>query len=532
MIFNLEALPDQSSFYCDLCIVGGGAAGITIALEFANSGVEVLLLESGDLELDDATQELYRGEDIGLPYFDLEYSRLRYFGGTTNHWGGMCRPLDPIDFETRDWVAHSGWPISYDEFSAYLPRANTICEIPDSSYDADYWMIAQAKSLGRSYEQNKSDFAVFDDTFHPGILQFSPPTKFGETYRQKLEAADNIKILLNANVTNLDTPTNPNKVDKLQVMTITKKQATVHPKQVVLATGGIENARILLASNKTHARGLGNKHDLVGRFFADHIELESGYILTNSNTKFFDQFKELLRPARFSMDVKPEVQRQNKLVNICMTIERAHNQSITADGVSAARKLSKQISRGKWPDNFLSDVGTAILGMDDIISYTWSKNKPKKSGLYLIMNRVEPQPNPDSRVILSDELDALGMPQVKLNWQLSELDYHSIYQMQNMFAHHLGQSGYGRMNIELDQIFNSWPDFTHGGNHHMGTTRMVDNEKKGVVDKNCKVFNIENLYIAGSSIFPTYGHANPTLNLVALAVRLADHLKIKMGSRA
>lgn len=150
----------------------------------------------------------------------------------------------------------------------------------------------------------------------------------------------------------------------------------------------------------------------------------------------------------------------------------------------------------------------------------------------MIKSRVEPQPNPHSRITLSEDKDALGIPRVKLDWQLTELDYNSIYEMQSMFGKFLGAAGFGRINIELNKKFERWPSVTDGGYHHMGTTRMADNSSKGVVDINCKVFGIENLYIAGSSVFPTYGKANPTMNLLALAIRLADHLKVKMGTKA
>lgn len=532
MILDIRSMPDNSDFDCDLCIIGGGAAGITMALEFANTGVDILLLESGSFELEDDTQALYSGENIGLPYFDLEYTRLRYLGGATNHWGGMSRPLDPIDFESRDWVAHSGWPITYNEFAAYLPRAGNICQIPSNNYDALHWMKHQANTTDHNYERDKAGFSSFEEAFVPGVFQFSPPTIFGEVYRSALEKANNIKVLLNANVTSIDTLGNPNKVNQLSVSALSGKRATIHPKQVVLATGGIENARVLLASNKTHTKGLGNENGLVGRFFADHIELRSGFLISQQHSKFFNKFDQFDRPICFALDVAPEMQRTKKIINQCLTFDAISYKPTTADGVQAARKIKRSLDRGKWPDNFFSNVGTAIMDIDDIFSYMRSKNGSKEKGNYSIMYRVEPQPNPNSSVTLSDNKDALGIPKVKLNWQLTELDYRSIYEMQTMFTKLLGKSGYGHINIELPEKFDEWPDTTDGGNHHMGTTRMANSPSTGVVDKNCKIFNIENLYVAGSSVFPTYGKVNPTLNLIALTIRLADHLKEKMEPQA
>ena len=502
MIVDLRSMPDQSNFNCDLCIIGGGAAGITLALEFAETGVDVLLLESGSFEYEEETQALYKGESIGQPYFELDTARLRYLGGTTNHWGGWCTPLEPIDFEVRDWVAHSGWPISYEEFASYLPRAAKAVQIENNSYDA---------------------------AFNLGLFIFSPPSLFGEAYRSRLEKDINIKILLNANVTSIDTLTNPNIVDQLSVMTLEGKRSSIKANQVVLATGGIENARLLLASNQTHTQGIGNAQDLVGRYFADHIELESGYILSTQDPEILRLIAEHQDTVRFSLDVSPETQRSKKMVNIGLILTEVPNKARTADGVGAARRVKKSIDRGRWPDNFFSDVGTAILDIDEVISYMGSKTKIGTEGLFMINNIVEPQPNPHSRITLSDKKDALGMPRVKLNWQLTELDYKSIYEMQSLFGKFLGAAGLGRINIELSEKFENWPSVTDGGYHHMGTTRMASNPSEGVVDKNCKVFGTENLYIAGSSVFPTYGKANPTMNLLALALRLADHLKEKMG---
>lgn len=531
MIIDLRSIPDNSFLSCDLCIIGGGAAGITMALEFAETGIEVILLESGGLEFEDETQALYQGEDIGLPYFDIEYARLRYFGGTTNHWGGWCRPLEPIDFENRDWVAHSGWPISYEQFAAYLPRAGNLVQIENNTYDATYWLKHEAEITGRNHEHYEQALSHFDKDFTLGMFHFSPPTKFGEAYRSSLNKSGNIKVLLNANVTSIDTLSNPNLVDQLSVKTLNGKHSSIKADQVVLATGGIENARLLLASNQTHAQGLGNTHDLVGRYFADHIELDSGYVLSTQDPEALRLLAEYQDSVRFSLDISPGTQRSKKMMNIGLTLTEVPNKARTADGVGAARRLKKSIDGGRWPDNFFSDVGSAIMDIDDVISYMGSKTKIGTDGLFLIKSRVEPQPNPKSRITLSEDKDALGMPRVKLDWQLTELDYNSVYEMQSMFGKFLGTARLGRINIELDKKFENWPSVTDGGYHHMGTTRMANSSSSGVVDKNCKVFGIENLYIAGSSVFPTYGKANPTINLIALTLRLADHLKVKMETR-
>lgn len=523
MITDIRQLPDGDNVACDLCVIGGGAAGITLAREFVDTNVSVVLLESGGFEYDDDTQSLYQGKNVGLPYYDLDAARLRYLGGTTNHWAGWSRPLDRHDFDRRDWVPHSGWPISYEDFSQYLARAAEVCEIPFTDYDPIRWLNEAAPDLP------PDAYASMEPSFNPAVFHFSPPTLFGEVYRQLLENAQNVKVLLNANVMSIDTSRDKSVVDNIAVVTLEGKKYSVTPNAVVLATGGIENARLLLASRQFHADGLGNQNGLVGRYFADHIELASSYILAPDNATLFDKFAGGTDPVNFAIDVSEKIQHEHKLLNMDITLHSVSNFAETSDGFGALRRLKRAISNGNWPDNFFSDVGTAIMDIDEIISYAVSDSENADAGIFLMYNRCEVVPNPESTVTLGDDVDALGMPRVKLNWRLTEQDYMSIKTVHDLIGQNLGASGLGRVKTELDSSFDAWPDVLQGGYHHMGTTRMSESAASGVVDPNCRVFDIQNLYVAGSSVFPTFGKANPTMNLLALTLRLADHLKSERG---
>ncbi|GHF29411.1 GMC family oxidoreductase [Kordiimonas sediminis] len=531
MIIDLRSIPAGEELACDVCIIGGGVAGIALALEMIGAGVNVILLESGGFDYEEETQDLYRGKDVGIPYFELDLARLRFFGGTSNHWGGWSRPLEPIDFESRDWVTDSGWPISFSEFSAHLGRASEILEIPSYDYDAHQALKSEAPLVGRDYDRDKKELAEFEEAFDLGLFRFSPPTLMGERYRADLESADNIKVLLHANVTDIGTVRSPDTVDSVAVTTLGGHNCTIKPKKVVLAAGGVENARLLLTSNKTHHQGLGNTHDLVGRYFADHVEAHTGYILTSDHSHFFNLTAEHRHETRYSLDLSPSVQRDKKLLNFGFSFHKAPNMSVSAEGVSAAKRLKDNLSKGEWPDHFFSDLGKALMDIDDVISFLGSKSDTDQKGLYVIMNKLEPEPNRDSRVLLGRDKDRLGMPRVELDWQLTELDYRTIIESQKLLGKLVGKAGFGRLKMEWDQDFDGWPANTTGGYHHMGTTRMAATEKQGVVDSNAKVFGISNLFVAGSSVFPTFGKVNPTMNLVALTVRLAHYLKAQLGGK-
>jgi choline dehydrogenase-like flavoprotein len=144
--------------------------------------------------------------------------------------------------------------------------------------------------------------------------------------------------------------------------------------------------------------------------------------------------------------------------------------------------------------------------------------------LYVVKNVAEQAPNPDSRVVLSRERDALDCPRVALCWRTSPLDKRTAHRAREIFGEELWRAGAGRLQSSLEGEGKPWPARLRGARHHMGTTRMHSDPRRGVVDANCRVHGIANLYVAGSSVFPTSGAANPTLTIVALALRLAGHV--------
>ena len=511
MFVDARTLPNDTTIQADLAIIGGGAAGITLAREFDRSGVKVCVIEAGGLEPEAQVQALYQGESVGIEY-PLEAARLRFLGGSSNHWGGYCRPLDPIDFLQRDWVPHSGWPFSIDEVMPYYPKASAIVEVAPGRYnDAAYWEEITGERLP----------ALATGRMRLQFVQFSPPTKFGERYGPQLKQSDNIQVLLNANVVNIGAGAEGRQVKQLAVRTLNEKRHSVTARIYVLATGGLENARMLLLSNDVVTAGLGNQNDLVGRFFMEHPHLSGfGDIVVGDLGRVPPLYRERVlaggRPAQVAFNPSEAFLRERKLFNATfMAGVSGDYRSETPQGDNSAHPQARIHNDVlKAARRFLADGAGPVKPRD-----------PAYIGTGLGLGcACEQAPNPDSRVSLSQRRDALGLPEIKLDWRLGEQDRRSLVTHMHSLAQEFGALGMGRMVIAVkdDGI---WPAEVSGGNHHMGTTRMSDDPKRGVVDRNSRVHGMDNLYVAGSSVFPTCGSANPTLTIVALTLRLAGELR-------
>ncbi len=508
MHIDARNLENNTLIEGDICIIGAGAAGISMALEWINSGYKIILLEGGGFEYEEKMQELYRGKTTGQRYYPLEAARLHYFGGTTGHWAGFCSPLDPIDFKKRDWVPHSGWPVQRQDMDPYYARAQKNVELGPYEYDAKYY--------------ENGDKSLIPLPFDNGVVynkmwQFSPPTRFGTKYRDAIVNAANIHLYTYANVTNITANENVSAIKGVTVKNFAGKQHTVKAKYFVSACCSIQNARLLLASNQQAPKGLGNDNDLVGRYFMEHLEIKSAeiwfpepdllklYMIDFGKTKY-----------RAELGITEQKQEEFKILN--------GTASFTP--LEIGRKEPAFIDI--WTvDKKEREKNLAKYGKDE-------RPGTHKNGYsnYQLFTRIEQAPNPNSRVTLDTEKDELGVPRAVLHWELTPLEKRSIRKIYELIGQQSGISGKGRvklLNYLQDENDNSWPDFTGGGWHHMGTTRMSADPKQGVVDANCKVHGIDNLFMAGSSCNVTAGAPNPTLTVIALTLRLSDHLKKRSG---
>ena len=513
MHIDARKLDQNSLIQGDICIVGAGAAGISMALDWIDSSHKVILLEGGGFEYDSEIQDLYQGTNSGQRYFPIRSSRLHMFGGTTGHWGGLCAPFDPLDFKVRPWVPHSGWPIDLDDLHPYYEKAHQPLELGPYEYGAEYW---------RDVHPDMTPLPLNEEIVWPKMWQFSPPTRFGKKYKEPLEKAGNIELYTFANCTEIETHEGGRSIRQIRIGTLSGKSHKVRAKYFVLACGAIQNARLLLASNKQSRNGLGNEHDVVGRYFMEHLEIKSAELwLSKPYSTSLYGFRSGNRRPRAELAISEKTQEEYRMLN--------GTASITYLPVANEQQALIDLWENEDPrlayDNFVKNFRGAK-------EYSDQATDAGHHRAYELYTRMEQAPNPNSRVSIDREKDKLGVPKAKLHWDLTELDMTSIKKLYEILGKEVGISGVGR--VRMDNFL--WPDkhksvpeTMGGGWHHMGTTKMNDDPKKGVVNKDCRVHGINNLFVAGSSCFATAGAPNPTLTLVALSLRLSDHLKSKMA---
>ncbi|RJG05764.1 GMC family oxidoreductase [Noviherbaspirillum cavernae] len=532
MFIDTRHVEEGSVVETSVCIIGGGVAGITLAMELDKQGIDVVLLESGGFNPDDDTRDLCRGEDVGeWPYNFSDGSRSRFLGGSSNCWGGWCRPLDPWDFEKRDWIANSGWPFGLDELLPYYARTHKLLKLGPNNFEPDFW----ERSIGRPDVRR---MPLVTGKIRDTISQFSPPARFGKLYRDVLKRSGNVRVYLYANATNIDTDTAARTVTRIEVATLSGRTMEVSAKLYVLATGGIENARLLLASNKVQRSGLGNGNDLVGRYFMDHPRLFSGNIRFSkewSRNKLSDVKYHYQNAAvaaygtciAHQFALTPEVLAEEGLLNA-----RAWFASIfPGEGSEGAQALFRckqallQKEQSGW--SLSRDLLTMMTHPLDTIGYGYTRlYQPRwliKGVQFQLI--VEPEPDPNSRVMLSPtQIDQLGMPRVRVDWRLGSKVKRTFDRTMELLAEDMRKSGVAEVDLDPPFEGRNWPSDLEGTWHHMGTTRMHDSPKQGVVDRDCKVHDMTNLYVAGSSVFPTAGANFPTITLAALAFRLSERI--------
>ena len=549
MIHDLDGNPAALSTPADLCIIGAGAAGISLALELMDSGLSILLLEAGGSDDEPATQALYSGSVADdKMHSPPDRYRQRRFGGSTTIWGGRCMPFDPIDFEARDWVAHSGWPFSFEALAPYYPRANRLCEAGEYAYTAE---AAFRRPLPPVIPGFASDNFRFDT-----LERFSCPTDFAARYGHKLGAAQQVRVVLHANVTALHLDASGQRVEQAMVQSLKDpaRKISVSARRFVLATGGLEVARLLLASRAQQPAGIGNAQDNVGRYYQCHIAgtlstlhlkhdpktVAHGYDVTDDGTY-----------CRRRLALKPEVQRRERLTNF---VGRLHHPRITdpshRTGVLSLLALAKMFIPYEYAKrlhgdegfsfaNWLAHVRNLMLDPFRAIGFAWHLFRDRKMAarkfpsiivhpkapVYSLDFHAEQVPCRDSRVSLSSELDALGMPRLHIDWRYTPEDVRACQRSIALLAEDFRACGAGDFDYKVEDVELEMTRYGAYGGHHIGTARMGSDPQDSVVNPDCRVHGVENLYIASSAVFPTSSQANPTLTIVALALRLATHLR-------
>lgn len=506
MHVDARNLENNSVIEGDICIVGSGAAGMSIAIDWNNTPYKVILLEGGGFEYEDRIQDLYRGKTTGQKYFPLKSTRLHYFGGTTGHWGGFCSLLDPIDFTKRGWVNESGWPITLDDLIPYYKKAHDYLDLGPFEYDAEYWT--------KKYSSFKT-LPLDEKVVWNKVWQFSPPTRYGKKYKDAIFNSKNIHLYTYANAMNIVANDEINAVKEISIKNYSGKTHTVRAKRFVIACNAIQNARLLLASNEQAKKGLGNDNDIVGRYFMEHLEMKTAELWLNKpdHLKFYVHNPR----ARVELAISPEKQKEYQILNGTVALTSLAFARRLKPFIETWSEEDPRVSKKRMNEAFTKPEGKQI---DKMI-------KTQGNNAFELYLRMEQAPNPSCRVTLDTEKDELGMPRSQLHWELTPQEKRSIRKIHELIGRQVGIAGIGRLKLLEylhDEKDETWPSFTGGGWHHIGTTRMSSDPKKGVVDANCKVHGIANLYMAGTSCYPTGGAINPTLSLVALSLRLSNHL--------
>jgi choline dehydrogenase-like flavoprotein len=481
----------ETTLEADICIAGGGAAGMTLALDLRASGLSVILLESGGFRREAQTQRLSDGRMIGINTWNMRSMRVRALGGATGHWEGWCRPLMPQDFEIRDYIPHSGWPIRYDDLVPWYARACETLEIGPFQWDGE----GRAKAMGTAVLPTG---AAIDHRYY----QFSPPTRFARVYGAALEKAENVRVIAHANVVDIRLDLDGERVESFTCRTLAKTEFHVRANRYVLALGGIENPRVLLAARSQQPLGVANGYDVVGRYFMEHPHYYGSVGIVH--------LPDLDR--RFYTAMPSDLRRANG----------------TAVRVMGALGLAADVARTERLLNFSvafhpikEDTETGALPSASVQALLTPGNDAYQTAQLSI--RAEQSPLPESRVSLTSEVDPVGMPRAVLDWRIAPEDDVRLRRALVILGRELGAAGIARAWIPGDASRFVWRPSP--GGHHIGTTRMGTDPARSVVDGECRTHQLENLYIAGSSVFPTAGEANPTLTIVALAHRLADTLK-------
>ncbi|HUE78905.1 MAG TPA: GMC family oxidoreductase [Sphingomicrobium sp.] len=505
----------------DVAIIGAGAAGHTLARSLLEKGLRVLLLESGGLDFEPDTAALNRGTNIGEPYYDLDRSRLRFFGGTTAIWGGRCAELDAIDLAHRPWVPFSGWPMTAKELQPWYKAARGFFGIGSTEAGAAPRLLDLLNGRELSVRH-----WWFDREFD----------RFGAARNRDLIEHFRCQVAIHATVRAIVPSPDVTSVDHLEVRSPAGRTHRAKARVYVLAAGGLENPRILLASNSVAAAGLGNAHDLVGRFFMEHPHARGGRIVGAPRWRILNSFR---AKKNNGVEMAPlitlseDAQRRESALNSGLTIAArppfSGRKPMGSRAYDFVKHKTAPTDRGRALWRLSRRLGRTVKPLSSSYAATQCLTGTKELALLI---RAEQAPNPDSRVTLTSETDASGMPRISLDWRLTRQDVESVAALVDGLGREARRTGLGTVEAAewlrsgqaqwtTDPLISAHPI---GGYHHMGTTRMADDPKRGVTDRWGRVHGIANLFVAGSSLFPTSGWANPTLTIVALALRTADRI--------
>lgn len=525
-IDSANDVPDGSEIEADVCVIGAGAAGITLALELNRSARKVLLLEAGGFDHDPATEaDSYAVDLVGLPQPNPEPSRGRWLGGSTNLWFGRIAQLDPIDFEHRPWVRSSGWPITPQDIEPWLRVAGEILEVDNfDKLDVRNW----------PHHRTIDAFSSADTSVGVFLWSNERAMRMGRHHRAQLASSPRVTVLTDATATALIANGSGRQIGQIQASGPRGNRFVIRSNVTVLAAGGLENARLLLASNHRSGSGVGNDHDQVGRYFMDHPRGEgSASVSLRGCTPaqlaavglLGERSRSEFGKVQLRMTFTEAFQRRRELLNNSMhahLVSGVHGTGAyqSARRLVAVAKRERPITRADMRRDLVDTLAGAPAIASHLVRRMIGRVKPTAM---VFVDQMEQEPDPDSRITVDFRRpDRFGLPRVQLDWKVGDSTTRSqqvMHECMQQALQRLGVPNFSSPVLDGATGLELW-DMKHPS----GTTRMSATSRHGVVDADCRVHGVSNLFVAGSSVFPTVGHANPTLTIIALAARLAAHI--------
>ena len=553
MILDSAQIRNKETLNCEVCIVGGGAAGISMACELGQKRVSVILLEAGGESYEESVQADYKGAvAAGSTHAELSLYRRRMFGGSTTIWGGRCVPLDPIDFERRAYVPNSGWPITRKDLDPFYVRAHRYCQAGEFSYALNEVFDAPVPPTIDGFTSS-----AFDTN---RIERFSKPTNFGKEYRKRLATMGDVRVILHSPCRKINLNNDGSAITSVTVSPGVQKDFFVKARFYVIAAGGIETTRLLLASDESRRGGLGNQSGALGRNYMCHLESTLGILRLLPAARpvvvNFERTSDSVYVRR-KLVIEEESQRHLQLLNSTFRLhypliaDPSHRHPILSSmylvkeliipeyrkkiATIEAKKRDAMNRSWRFHARHASNV---LLGIPEILRFsehwmrrrTFAKRKMpfvtihSRAGTYPLDFNSEQVPNQNSRLTLESGSGRLDIRKVKVDWRLTEADVQSVVGTFQLLRAEVARANVGQLDLADEELAESARNVTPVGGHHIGTARMSVDAQNGVVNEDCRVHGIANLYVASSAVFPTCGHANPTLTIVALALRLSDHL--------
>ncbi len=525
-ILNAASDAMTTTLETDVCIIGAGPAGLALAAALPPMRRPVTVVESGGVDPNPALASLNEIVQQGDALRQDFMSRVRLLGGASNLWPGRCMRLRPRDLAPRPWVPHSGWPLAYDELSQYYPGAARLLRLPplpETSDASDCCPVIGAEGRLTGADELAADWALWAKS----------PLRFGKAMGPLFKPAKGDTLVLNLTALELRVNEGQNQVTAIRAAGPDGKVVELRARVFVLACGGLENARLLLASRSQAVAGIGNGTDQVGRYYMDHPRAVAARLRLTGRPNLGRLLGVPLADGRLKLGLTlaPTIEQTEGMVGCLVELEPAYSPGSTLIYGSALEVVRRVHRRrfGHQPDmpvswgaasRYLYQLTVREIMPHRLYHLLHHLRKRRATELVTVLH-CEQAPDPANRVTLTHERDHLGLPRLGLHWRVGEAERRSARRLLQALDVVCQRHGLGALADADGSI--QFGDAAHP----MGTTRMSSDPRHGVVDADCRVHGIANLYVTGSSVFPTGGYANPTLTIVALALRLADHLRLR-----